>query len=124
MWNYSITYQPLQKDIAALCKRVVIIARGRIQYDGSLAGVIDQFSGHKLLTFEFVNGEIVEATWPKIQIRLLEVKFQKSLEKFYNYAIEDVSVEDVPLEEVIATMFRISSDGLEHAIDDSLILAK
>ena len=113
------------KDIAALCKRVVIIARGLIQYDGSLAGVIDQFSGHKLLTFEFADthrpdltafGEIVEETWPKIQIRVARSEVPRVLgEVLSNHAIEDVSVEDVPLEEVIATMFRISSDGLEHA---------
>ncbi len=41
------------KDVAALCKRVVIIAQGRIMYDGSLAGIIDQFSGHKIVTLLF-----------------------------------------------------------------------
>ena len=30
------------KDIAALCRRVVIIAHGKIIYDGSLSGILDQ----------------------------------------------------------------------------------
>ena len=38
------------KDVAALCKRVVIINHGRIMYDGSLLGIVDQFSSHKVLT--------------------------------------------------------------------------
>ena len=38
------------KDVAALCRRVVIIAQGQIMYDGSLAGIIDSFSGHKVVT--------------------------------------------------------------------------
>jgi len=32
------------KDVAALCKRVVIIAQGQIKHDGSLAGIVDRFS--------------------------------------------------------------------------------
>ena len=35
------------KDVAALCRRVVIIAHGQIMYDGSLSGIIDRFSSHK-----------------------------------------------------------------------------
>lgn len=106
------------KDVAALCKRVVIIAGGLIQYDGSLAGVIDQFSGHKLLTFEFADthrsdlstfGEVIEETWPKIQIRVSRGEVPRVLaEVLRAHPIEDVSVEDVPLEDVIATMFRDS----------------
>ena len=107
------------KDVAALCKRVVIIARGRIQYDGSLAGVIDQFSGYKLLAFDFASttrvdlssfGEVVEETWPKIQIRVARGEVPRVLaEILQTHPIEDVSVEDIPLEEVIATMFRHSA---------------
>jgi len=107
------------KDVAALCKRVVIIARGRIQYDGSLAGVIDQFSGYKLLTFDFASttpvdlssfGEVVEETWPKIQIRVARGEVPRVLaEILQTHPIEDVSVEDIPLEEVIANMFRHSA---------------
>src|SRR6478672_10329976 len=41
------------KDVAALCRRVVIIARGQIMYDGSLSGIVDKFSGHKLITLSF-----------------------------------------------------------------------
>ena len=30
------------KDVAALCRRVVIIAQGQIKYDGSLSGIVDR----------------------------------------------------------------------------------
>ena len=52
------------KDVAALCRRVVIIAHGRIIYDGSLSGIIDRFSGHKVVTLLFADGEEPPATWP------------------------------------------------------------
>ncbi|HRF02895.1 MAG TPA: ABC transporter ATP-binding protein, partial [Pirellulaceae bacterium] len=41
------------KDVAALCRRVVIITQGQIKYDGSLAGIVDRFSGHKIVTLQF-----------------------------------------------------------------------
>src|SRR5215471_12121464 len=43
------------KDVAALCRRVVIIAGGRIMYDGSLSGIVDQFSGHKIVTLQWTE---------------------------------------------------------------------
>ncbi|MEM9659577.1 MAG: ABC transporter ATP-binding protein, partial [Planctomycetota bacterium] len=43
------------KDVAALCKRVVVIARGKIMYDGSLSGIVDEFSGHKVVTLQFAG---------------------------------------------------------------------
>ena len=45
------------KDVVALCRRVVVIALGKIIYDGSLAGIIDRFGGHKIISLEMLNGE-------------------------------------------------------------------
>ena len=107
------------KDIAALCKRVVIIAGGCIEYDGSLSGVIDKFSGHKVMTLQFADGhqpdlsrlgEVLDETWPKVQLRVDRSDVPSVLaEVLRDNPIEDVAVEDVPLEEVIAELFRESS---------------
>src|SRR2546421_8224812 len=45
------------KDVAALCRRVVIIAPGQIKYDGSFTGIVDQFSSQKLITLQVGNGQ-------------------------------------------------------------------
>ncbi len=50
------------KDVTALCKRVVIIAHGRIQYDGSLSGIVDRFSGHKIVTLQLAEEQDDAAT--------------------------------------------------------------
>ena len=47
------------KDVTALCKRVVIIADGRIQYDGSLSGIVDRFSGHKVVTLQLAEEQAI-----------------------------------------------------------------
>ncbi|MCA9237944.1 MAG: ABC transporter ATP-binding protein [Planctomycetales bacterium] len=110
------------KDIAALCKRVVVIARGEIVYDGSLAGIVDKFSGHKVLTVQFGGermpgnlsryGEVLEEVAPKARLRVDRGEIAKVLSAVLaEHAVDDVSVEDPPLEEVIAEMFARSSDG-------------
>ena len=40
------------KDVSALCQRVVVIAQGGLQYDGSLSGIIDSFSGSKVIQLQ------------------------------------------------------------------------
>ena len=45
------------KDVSALCKRVVIIADGRLHYDGSLSGIVDRFSGYKVVTLQLAEGQ-------------------------------------------------------------------
>ena len=104
------------KDVAALCKRVVIINHGRIMYDGSLLGIVDQFSSHKVLTLQFGDGEIpgdlarygdiVEIAEPKAKLRVERNVIADVLSSVLaNHTIEDISVEDPPLEDVIAEVF-------------------
>jgi ABC-2 type transport system ATP-binding protein len=103
---------------------VVIIARGQIMYDGSLAGVVDSFSTHKVLTLQFADdrvpsdlsrfGELIEAVAPKVKIRVERADISRVLSSVLtDYSVEDVSVEDPPLEEVIAALFVESSERAE-----------
>ncbi len=111
------------KDVAALCRRVVVINHGQIVYDGSLAGIIDRFSSHKVLTLLFANGqlpsdfsrygEVVELVEPRVKLRVDRQKISEVLSTVLaNHTLEDVSVEDPPLEEVIAEVFAQSAEKL------------
>lgn len=116
------------KDIAALCKRVVVIAGGRIEYDGSLSGIIDQFSGHKIVSLQFPElavgqsrpdlaryGELVDDTWPKVKLKVDRADVPRLLsEVLADFPIEDIGVEEVPLEDVIAELFRESARSNEQ----------
>ena len=121
------------KDVAALCKRVVIIARGQIEYDGSLSGIIDKFSGDKIITLQLADGhrpelskfgKILDENWPKVRIQVQRTDVPKVLtETLRDHPIEDVVVEDPPLEDVIAELFRESSEkaAAEAEIDISSV---
>jgi ABC-2 type transport system ATP-binding protein len=104
------------KDVAALCRRVIVIALGKIMYDGSLEGIIDRFSKHKVITLQVsennmpadwsVYGELIELQAPKVKLRVARDVIPEVLAAILaNHTIEDVSVEDPPLEQVIAELF-------------------
>ncbi|MEX0679200.1 MAG: ATP-binding cassette domain-containing protein, partial [Pirellulales bacterium] len=113
------------KDVAALCRRVVIIAYGQIIYDGSLGGIVDRFSGHKIITLVFPGetlphglaqfGEVLEEQAPRVKLRVDRSGSARALSAILaRHTVEDVSVEDPPLEEVIAEMFSLASEQADR----------
>jgi ABC-2 type transport system ATP-binding protein len=115
------------KDVAALCRRVVVINHGNIVYDGSLSGIIDKFSSHKVLTLLFNDGqlpndltrygEVVEIAEPRVKLRVDRQQISQVLSTVLaNHTLEDVSVEDPPLEEVIAQVFAQSAEKPVDAV--------
>ena len=109
------------KDVAALCRRVIIIAEGRIIYDGSLSGIIDRFSGHKIISLQLNGegrledlgryGEILSIEPPKARLRVARAAVPEVLAAILaGHVVEDVSVEDPPLEEVIAEAFSHAAE--------------
>lgn len=105
------------KDILALCKRVVVIANGQIQYDGSLTGIVDSFSGSKIITLQLAEGqssaglerfgELAKVDLPRVSFRCARTDVSRVMaEVLANYQVEDMAVEDPPLEEVIAKLFH------------------
>jgi ABC-2 type transport system ATP-binding protein len=118
------------KDVAALCQRVVIIAGGRIVYDGSLDGIIDQFSNYKVVTLDFADdrmpddlarlGEVMEVVPPRVKLQVDRSRIAEVLSSVLgSYAIQDVSVEDPPLEEVIASLFAASEKQEQVSEDEA-----
>ena len=111
------------KDIEALCKRVVIIANGAIYHDGSLEDIVDQFSGDKIVTLHLSESRsldslaelpnVIEVEAPKIKFRVGRDEVGKVLSQILAaHAVDDIVVEDPPLEEVISNVFfQAEADG-------------
>ncbi len=104
------------KDIEALCKRVVVIAGGEIYHDGSLDGIVDQFSGDKIVTLHLSDSSsindlrnlpnVIKVEEPKIKFRVSRDHVGEVLaEIFKAHSVDDIVVEDPPLEEVISNVF-------------------
>lgn len=111
------------KDVEALCNRAIIINDGEIKHDGPLSEIVDRFSQHKIIQLQFATGQttenlerfgtILERSGPRTRIEVERQKVPTVLTAILNeYRIEDVGVQDRPLEEVIAEMF-IATDSDE-----------
>src|SRR4029077_4145730 len=66
------------QDIEELCRRVIIIDRGQVFFDGELAEITEKIAGYKLLQFVFSEpssctfnlGEIVERTKTSVKLKV------------------------------------------------------
>ena len=107
------------KDVEALCKRAVIINEGEIKHDGPLADIVDRFSDHKIVKLQFAGSEIpddlsrhgtvFDKRPPRVSLEVPRARISAILATLLSeYTIEDVSVQERPLEEVIAEMFTTS----------------
>jgi ABC-2 type transport system ATP-binding protein len=116
------------KDVAALCRRVVVIIAGQIIYDGSLAGIVDRFSRHKVITVVLGDGqpaaclreygELLAAESPRFKLRVPRAKVTEVIASILaSSSVQDISVEDPPLEEVIAEVFSQANGILQEEVE-------
>ena len=103
------------KDVEALCDRAVIIDDGELRHDGPLSEIVDRFSTHKIVDLLFAGevpsdldryGTVLKATAPRARVEVPRAAIPRMLADLLDrHRIEDVSVNDRPLEEVIAELF-------------------
>lgn len=104
------------KDVEALCRRAIIINEGEIKHDGPLAEILDRFSSVKQVHLQFAGtelppdlerfGRIVEQAPPRVKLEVPRQEIPRVLATLLDrYAIEDVGVQERPLEDVIAEVF-------------------
>jgi ABC-2 type transport system ATP-binding protein len=104
------------QDIEELCARVIIIDAGRIFFDGPLSSVIDRFATHKIVGLEFADGaacdfaglgEIVERTPSSVRLKVPRAKVAETCREVLSACqVTDLSVEELPVEEVIRQLFH------------------
>lgn len=103
------------KDVEALCKRVIVIDDGVIRTDGPLDEIIDRFSQTKVLELLFAEqvpsdlarfGTVLESTAPRVRIEVPRANVPTVLTSILDkFPVEDISVHEKPLEDVIAELF-------------------
>ncbi|HVZ81277.1 MAG TPA: ABC transporter ATP-binding protein [bacterium] len=110
-------------DIQALCDRVVVINHGKKVFDGRLDSVVEKFSQSKLVTVSFKDGEIpreklsvfgdlVEHTRVKAILRVPRDKVKNASNELLNqFDVDDINIEEVPIEEVIEKVFEGAQAG-------------
>ncbi len=104
------------RDVEALCDRVLVISHGHVVYDGDLGGISEQFGREKLLHVQFADGapvglehfgEVTRREGPVADLRIDRTRVAETLSAILDrYQVVDMSVEDPPLEQMIAQIFE------------------
>ncbi len=102
-------------DVEALCQRVIVIHHGAVLFDGQLSELIDKFTAYKTITVKTLEaghdlsrfGTVVRQVDTSTSLRIdrkdapeITAKLLQELE------IQDLTVEDPPIEEIIDQVFR------------------
>jgi ABC-2 type transport system ATP-binding protein len=99
------------EDIERLCRRLIILREGEIVYDGSLAGVVEKFADHKVVTAHLgktngpVSREGLEAlgqvdACDDVTIRLRVPRgrvAEAAAELLRRYPVADLAIEEVEI---------------------------
>ena len=110
------------RDVEALCKRVLVIAHGRVIFDGPLSGIQSRFGQHKLVRLQFAGEEVppgmsqfgeCNITGPVAELKVERTQVSAVLAAILDrFTVIDVSVQDPPLDQTIAKVFE---EGREKA---------
>lgn len=110
-------------DIVSLCARVILINKGRLTYDGELAGLAEKVAPFRLLKFRLPKGETFTESslyeQSKVKAEIVEVEDQDRtlrVSKEYiqpltafllgKWSLTDLTIEDPPIEAVIDQVYR------------------
>jgi ABC-2 type transport system ATP-binding protein len=105
-------------DVEALCKRVIVIHNGRLLFDGDLSALVDQFSAYKTIGVTLRGndcnwsqyGEVINRDGARVTLRVpKESTSQVTARILAEQAIDDLTVEDPPIEDVIEKVFSQQS---------------
>jgi len=103
-------------DVKELCRRVLIIDKGRLVFDGQLSEITQKYTDHKLISVILAQeveektlkslGEIKEFSFPKLVYFVKREEVSKIAAKVLeNLPVADLNIEEPPIEDIIRELF-------------------
>ena len=108
-------------DIQELCRRVIIIDKGTIFFDGQLAEVIDRFADSKLITIHLGGpvpagqdlpryGEVVQQNDLLVKLKVRRERVIPVCKELLDLLpVQDIDIQEVPIEDIIRSIFARST---------------
>ncbi|OCQ93845.1 ABC transporter [Limnothrix sp. PR1529] len=107
-------------DITALCDRVLLIHEGSSIYDGSLSGLVDRFAPYREVRLELAQpmttaqlqdfGEVVAIEGRSVQLLVRREVLTPTIARLLEQLpVQDLSVTEPPIEDIIGQVFRSGS---------------
>jgi ABC-2 type transport system ATP-binding protein len=109
-------------DITALCPRVILIHEGSLIYDGKLSGVLARFAPYREIEIQLRDaaaagtlasyGEVQSADGRSVRLLVQREEVTRVVQRlFAEVALEDLSVKDPPIEQIIGKIFKQGQAG-------------
>jgi len=103
-------------DVRELCRRVIIIDKGKLIFDGNLREIIEKFADHKIISAVLAReidpkkldqvGQVKEYSFPKVVFSVKrEMASLAAAELLQHFPVADLNIEEVPIEEIIREVF-------------------
>src|SRR5438046_118572 len=103
-------------DIQELCRRVIIIDRGSIFFDGALSEVLDRFADFKVVTVQCSRGytsadltkygEVLEQNAATVKLKVKRDRVIAACKALLDeLPVTDIDIQEVPIEDVIRQIF-------------------
>ena len=116
------------QDIEELCERVILIDHGKIFFNGSLEEVVSRFTSTKIIEADFSAplpadfvppGKVLERHPLQLKIEVARVGVPQACTALLSGGlVSDLSVKEVPIEEVIRRVFGGQQE--KHRIESTL----
>lgn len=105
------------EDVKELCKRIIIIDKGCILYDGLLEKMVEKYATHKIIRIDVEKqiaksdlekiGNIIEYDAYKATISVpRDQVITKTSELLTQSQIKDFSVQEIPIEDIVRQIFN------------------
>ncbi len=104
-------------DLVDLARRVIVIDEGRILYDGSLEDLVTKFAKEKIIKATLSNdegisglekiGKVKKIAFPQVVLSVPRSTVSvAAAELLQNFPVADMTIEEVPIEEIIRKMSK------------------
>lgn len=109
-------------DLINLARRVIVIDEGKILFDGALEELVEKFAKEKIIKATLAKedgiaelekiGKIKKLAFPEVVLSVpRSATAVAAAELLQNFPVEDLTIEEVPIEDIIRRVFR---GGLKH----------
>lgn len=104
-------------DLVDLVKRVIVIDKGQIIFDGNLKELVDRFAAKKVIKVYFSKeidpkkleeiGKVEKFDYPQATLSVArEICAVAAAELLHNFPVDDLTIEEEPIEKIIRRVFR------------------
>ena len=104
-------------DVVNLARRVIVIDEGQIIFDGILDDLVNKFAKEKIIKVSLSSednikeiekiGKVKNISYPLVTLSVpRQTVAIAAAELLQNFPVEDLTIEETPIEEIIRTLFK------------------